>query len=266
MHLVNCIAIYPHMKSIISFVIRYIPRPILQTVSPLVMKALSQLNKGKDVECPVCASQYKRFLPYGRIARENALCPNCLALERHRLMWLFLKKQTDFFSAPLKVLHVAPEHCFIKRFEALPNLEYITADIESPLAKVKMDVHSIPFPDNSFDVIFCNHVLEHVEDDILACSEFNRVLKPNGWGILQSPVYDIEKTLEDQSITEPAERERIFGQRDHVRKFGKDYAERLRNSGLKIEENNFVKQIGPEAIKKFALPKDEVIFVCKKGD
>jgi SAM-dependent methyltransferase len=230
------------------------------------MKALSQLNKGKDVECPVCASQYKRFLPYGRIARENALCPNCLALERHRLMWLFLKKQTDFFSAPLKVLHVAPEHCFIKRFEALPNLEYITADIESPLAKVKMDVHSIPFPDNSFDVIFCNHVLEHVEDDILACSEFNRVLKPNGWGILKSPVYDIEKTLEDQSITDPAERERIFGQRDHVRKFGKDYAERLRNSGLKIEENNFVKQIGPEAIKKFALPKDEVIFVCKKGD
>jgi SAM-dependent methyltransferase len=253
------------MKSIISFVIRYIPRPILQTVSPVVMKTLSQLNKGKDVECPVCASQYKKFLPYGRIARENALCPNCLALERHRLMWLFLKKQTDFFSAPLKVLHVAPEHCFIKRFEALPNLEYITADIESPLAKVKMDVHSIPFPDNWFDVIFCNHVLEHVEDDILACSEFNRVLKPNGWGILQSPVYDLEKTLENQSITDPAERERIFGQRDHVRKFGKDYAARLRKSGLKIEENNFVKQIEPEMIKKFALPKDEVIFVCKKG-
>ena len=152
----------------------------------MVMKVLSQLNKGNEVECPVCASQYKKFLPYGRIARENALCPNCLALERHRLMWLYLKKQTDFFSAPLKVLHVAPEHCFIDRFEALPNLEYITADIESPLAKVKMDVHSIPFPDNSFDVIFCNHVLEHVEDDLLACSEFNRVLKPSGWGILQS--------------------------------------------------------------------------------
>ena len=254
------------MKPIISFVIRYIPRPILQTVSPLVMKVLSQLNKGNEVECPVCASQYKKFLPYGRIARENALCPNCLALERHRLMWLYLKKQTDFFSAPLKVLHVAPEHCFIDRFEALPNLEYITADIESPLAKVKMDVHSIPFPDNSFDVIFCNHVLEHVEDDLLACSEFNRVLKPSGWGILQSPVYPLEKTLEDKSITDPAERERIFGQRDHVRKFGKDYAERLRKSGLKIEENQFVKQITVDLIKRNALPKDEVIFVCRKGD
>ena len=254
------------MKPIISFVIRYIPRPILQTVSPLVMKVLSQLNKGNEVECPVCASQYKKFLPYGRIARENALCPNCLALERHRLMWLFLKKQTDFFSAPLKVLHVAPEHCFIDRFEALPNLEYITADIESPLAKIKMDVHSIPFPNNSFDVIFCNHVLEHVEDDLLACAEFNRVLKPNGWGILQSPVYPLEKTIEDKTITDPAERERVFGQRDHVRRFGKDYAERLRKSGLKIEENQFVKQIGADLIKKYALPKDEVIFVCSKGD
>ena len=253
------------MKPIISFVIRYIPRPILQTVSPLVMKVLSQLNKGNEVECPVCASQYKKFLPYGRIARENALCPNCLALERHRLMWLYLKKQTDFFSAPLKVLHIAPEHCFIDRFEGLSNLEYITADIESPLAKVKMDVHSIPFADNSFDVIFCNHVLEHVEDDLLACSEFNRVLKPSGWGILQSPVYPLEKTLEDKSITDPAERERIFGQRDHVRKFGKDYAERLRKSGLKIEENQFVKQINSDLITKYALPKDEIIFVCRKG-
>lgn len=253
------------MKSIISFVIRYVPRPLLQTISPLAMTILSRLNKGSNVECPVCGSHYKKFLPYGRIARENALCPSCLALERHRLMWLFLKKETNFFSAPLKVLHVAPEHCFINRFEALPNLDYITADIESPLAKVKMDVHSIPFPENTFDVIFCNHVLEHVDDDILACSEFNRVLKPGGWGILQSPVYALDKTLEDKTITDPADRERIFGQRDHVRKFGKDYAERLRKSGLQIEENQFVKTLSSELIKRYALPQDEVLFICRKG-
>ena len=254
------------MKSIISFVIRYVPRPLLQRVSPLVMKVFAQMNSGKDVTCPVCEHSYKKFLPYGRIARANALCPNCLSLERHRLMWLFLKEKTDFFTAPLRVLHVAPEHCFIERFEGLKNLDYITADIESPLAKVKMDVHDIPFPENSFDVVFCNHVLEHVEDDIRSCAEFNRVLKPNGWGILQSPVYPIEKTLEDNSITDPAERERIFGQRDHVRKFGKDYAERLRKSGIGIEENLFVKEISPEKVKKNALPPDEVIFVCKKGN
>lgn len=199
------------MKKIISFVIRYVPRPLLQRVSPLVMSFFARVNKGDEVNCPVCSSGYKKFLPYGRIARPNALCPNCLALERHRLMWLFLQEKTNFFTGPLKVLHVAPEHCFIDRFEQLPNLEYITADIESPLAKVKMDVHAIPFEDNSFDVVFCNHVLEHVTDDIQVCREFRRVLKPTGWGILQSPVYPIPNTLEDQSITDPAERERILG-------------------------------------------------------
>lgn len=254
------------MKSLISFVIRYIPRPILQTVSPLVLSILSKFNKGDAVECPICGNHYKKFLPYGRKARENALCPSCLALERHRLMWLFLKEKTDFFTGKLKVLHVAPEHCFIDRFEALPNLDYITADIESPLAKVKMDVHSIPFADNTFDVVFCNHVLEHVDDDLVACSEFNRVLKPGGWGILQSPVYNLEKTIEDKSITDPSERERLFGQRDHVRKFGKDYAERLQKSGLQLEENTFVKELSPEKIARFALAPDEVIFVCTKGN
>jgi SAM-dependent methyltransferase len=229
------------------------------------MKVFAQLNKGDNVECPVCQNHYSKFLPYGRIARANALCPNCLALERHRLMWLYLQERTDFFTEKLKVLHIAPEHCFIDRFEVLPNLEYITGDIESPLAKVKMDVHKIPFPDNTFDVVFCNHVLEHVEDDLKACAEFNRVLKPNGWGILQSPVYKLEKTLEDNSITDPSERERLFGQRDHVRKFGLDYAERLRKSGLIIEENQFVKEIPEEKVKRFALAPDEVLFVCKKG-
>lgn len=254
------------MKSAISFVIRYIPRSFLQRVSPLVMKVFAQMNKGNAVQCPVCEHSYSKFLPYGRIARPNALCPNCLALERHRLMWLFLREKTDFFTAKLRVLHIAPEHCFIERFEALPNLDYITADIESPLAKVKMDVHDIPFPDNSFDVVFCNHVLEHVTDDLQACSEFNRVLKPTGWGILQSPVYNLEKTLEDNSITDAAERERIFGQRDHVRKYGKDYAARLQSSGIKIEENHFVKELDPALVSKFALPIDETIFVCRKGN
>lgn len=229
------------------------------------MRVFAQLNKGNEVQCPVCKHSYKKFLPYGRIARPNALCPNCMALERHRLMWLFLENKTDFFSAPLKVLHVAPEHCFIERFEALNNLEYITADIESPLAKVKMDVHDIPFPENSFDVVFCNHVLEHVEDDLKACSEFNRVLKPDGWGILQSPVYNLEKTLEDKTVTDPAEREKLFGQRDHVRKYGNDYAARLRKSGLAIEENEYVKTLPVEIVLKNALPSEEVIFVCRKG-
>ncbi|NVJ84903.1 MAG: class I SAM-dependent methyltransferase [Algoriphagus sp.] len=254
------------MKQTISFVIRYVPRPLLQRVSPLVMKFFAWKNKGKGVECPICHSEFKQFLPYGRQARENALCPTCLSLERHRLMWLFLKEKTNFFTDKLRVLHIAPEHCFLELFEALPNLDYVTADLESPLAKVKMDVHDIPFPENSFDVIFCNHVLEHVESDLKACSEFNRVLKPSGWGVIQSPIYDLEKTLEDPTVTAPAEREKLFGQRDHVRKYGKDYAARLRESGLAIEENRFVESLPEEQIIKYALPPNEIVFVCRKGN
>lgn len=253
------------MKSIISFVIRYIPRKYLQLVSHFFLRVLAIFYQGNNVTCNVCEHSFRKFLPYGRKARENALCPNCLALERHRLMWLFLQKETEYFSKPLRVLHIAPELCFIDRMKALPNLDYITGDIESPLATVKMDVHQIPFEDNSFDVVFCNHVLEHVEDDIQACKEINRVLKPQGWGIIQSPVYDLEKTLEDKSITDPAEQERLFGQRDHVRKYGKDYAVRLSQSGLRVEENNFVKTLNKDLVQRHALPENEIIFFCSKG-
>ncbi|GAB2627789.1 hypothetical protein GCM10026987_26420 [Belliella aquatica] len=180
-------------------------------------------------------------------------------------MWLFLQEKTNFFNGKLKVLHIAPELCFIDRMDSLPNLEYITGDIESPLAKVKMDVHQIPFEDNSFDVVFCNHVMEHVDDDILACKEINRVLKNDGWGIIQSPVYDLENTIEDKSITDPAERERMFGQRDHVRKYGNDYAKRLSKSGLNVKEDRFVKTLEETKIQKHALPVNEIIFYCTKG-
>ncbi|MCH7413766.1 class I SAM-dependent methyltransferase [Belliella sp. R4-6] len=253
------------MKSIISFVIRFIPRKYLQLVSHFFLRVLAVFYKGNKVSCNICHHSFRKFLPYGRKARENALCPNCLALERHRLMWLFLQEETNFFTGQLKVLHIAPELCFIDRMDALPNLDYVTGDIESPLAKVKLDVHQIPFEDESFDVVFCNHVMEHVDDDILACSEINRVLKNDGWGIIQSPVYNLEATLEDKTITDPAERERLFGQRDHVRKYGKDYAKRLSTSRLNVHENLFVKTLSQEKIKAHGLPENEVIFYCKKG-
>ena len=198
--------------------------------------------------------------------RENALCPNCLTLERHRLMYLFLKEKTPFFKDNLKVLHVAPEICFIKEFESLKNLDYITADIESPLAKVKMDIHDIPFEENTFDVAFCNHVMEHVDDDIKAMSELHRVLKPGGWAIIQIPFYEPvpETTFEDPTITDPAERERIFHQDDHVRLYGKDYPERLRKAGFKVTEDDYVMRLPEEQVKLYALPADEIVHYCEK--
>ena len=254
------------MKHIISFVLRKIPRKYIQYISHYVLRFIAVFYYGNNVECPINGKTYRKFLPYGRLhSRPNALCPSSLSLERHRLMWLYLKSRTSFFTAKIKLLHIAPELCFIKIFEGMGNLDYITADIESPLAKVKMDVHEIPFDDNTIDVVFCNHVMEHVEDDLKAMREIYRVLNPGGWAIVQSPVYlDLEKTLEDKSISNPKEREKVFGQNDHMRKYGKDYGNRLRRAGFKVTEDNFLNELSEEKRIRYALPADEIIYFCEK--
>jgi SAM-dependent methyltransferase len=254
------------MKKLISFIIRYIPRKYLQRVAGLGLKILSVAYSGNAVTCPICEKKFRQFLPYGRInSRPNALCPNCLALERHRSIWLYLKEKTDFFTKKLQVLHVAPEACFINRFEKLHGAQYITADIESPLAKVKMDIHQIPFQENTFDVVLCNHVLEHVNDDIQAMQEICRVLKPGGFAILQVPFFGTvtEETWEDSSIQDPREREKAFGQSDHVRKYGKDYPKRMQRAGLNAVEEQYIKTLPQETIYTFGLA-NETLYIGVK--
>ncbi len=256
------------MKKIISLLVRFVPRKYLQLFSGIGLKTVGLFYFGNNVECAVCNHHYKKFLPYGRInSRENALCPNCLSLERHRLIWLYLKEKTDFFTKKLNVLHIAPEYCYMKPFEAQHGENYITADIESPLAKVKMDIHQIPFPENHFDVVLCNHVLEHVDDDIKAMNEIHRVLKPGGWAILQVPFFNPipDQTFEDNSITDPREREKIFGQNDHVRKYGKDYVVRIERSGLKAFEENFSQKFLAEQAYYFGIVRNETIYKGEKS-
>ena len=163
------------------------------------------------------------------------------------------------------MLHIAPELCFINRFEALDNLDYITADIESPLAKLKMDIHKIPMEDNSINVIFCNHVLEHVDDDLKAMREIYRVLKKGGYAVLQIPLYLPlpDQTIEDPGIKNPKKREELFGQDDHVRKYGKDYPDRLRSVGFKVK-SNYVGELTKADIEKYALDATEILFVVNK--
>lgn len=255
------------MKQVISLLIRFVPRKYLQLFSGIGLKSVGFFYAGNKVECPVCGSHYRKFLPYGRInPRPNALCPNCLSLERHRLIWLYLKEKTNFFSAPLDVLHIAPEPCFMKRFEKQHGDKYITADIESPLAKVKMDIHQIPFPENHFDVVLCNHVLEHVQDDIKAMSEIHRVLKPGGYAIMQVPFFSPvpEVTFEDKSIVNPRDREKAFGQDDHVRMFGKDYSKRIERAGLKAEANQFASYLGDETAYRYGLMQNEILYLGRK--
>lgn len=254
------------MKYVISFVLRKIPRKNIQYVSHYILRVIAIFYYGKNVECPIDGRTYRKFLPYGRlVSRKNALCPSSLSLERHRLMWLFLKNKTNFFTQKIKLLHIAPELCFMKIFESMGNLEYTTGDIESPLATVMMDVHDIPFEENTFDVVFCNHVMEHVENDLKSMSEIYRVLKPGGWAIIQSPVYpEIEKTLEDPSITDPLDRERVYGQNDHMRKYGRDYGSRLEEGGFKVTEDNYLQELSSEVRRRYALPDEEIIYFCEK--
>jgi len=181
-------------------------------------------------------------------------------------MWMYLKERTTFFEQSFHVLHIAPEACFIKRFEKIHGDHYITADIESPLAKVKMDIHQIPFQQNTFDAVLCNHVLEHVRDDIKAISEINRVLKPGGFAILQVPFFNPvgPTTFEDPTITDKRQREKIFGQDDHVRKYGEDYPDRIKKGGLQPIIDHYIDEISSDVRKKFGLTQGEIVYGGKK--
>ena len=252
--------------SVIKYILNTIPRPYLIKMSYWVCPFLALYLRGKKYEDPIDGKTFRKFLPYGYGSpRANVLSPSTLSLERHRLLWLYLTRETDFFSKPLKVLHVAPEQAFYKRFKNQKNLTYITTDLYSPLADVKADLCALPFEDNSFDVIFCNHVLEHIPDDAQAMRELYRVMKKGGWGIFQVP-QDINRahTFEDDTIIDPAERTRIFGQYDHVRVYGLDYFDRLRQVGFEVEEIIYSTHFTTEEIERYRIVPEEILPLCKK--
>jgi predicted SAM-dependent methyltransferase len=231
----------------------------------MVKPLFSLYLKGSNYTDPIDGKSFRRFLPYGyENQRENVLAPSSLSLERHRLLWLYLKK-TDFFTTQKDVLHVAPEQCFYKIFRKQKNLNYLTTDLYSPLADVKADICDLPFEDNSYDVVFCNHVLEHIEDDKKAMSELYRVLKPGGMGIFQIP-QDLSKksTYEDFSITTPEERKKHFGQYDHVRIYGQDYFNKLKDVGFKVKEEKCSTLFNAKEIDLYRLVSNEILPVCSK--
>lgn len=257
------------MKRLIRWALNHIPRPMLQRMAGWAVPVAGLLYKGRGVECPVCGGRYRRFLPYGYVtSRANALCPRCLSLERHRLLWLYLTRETDLMESYPRTLHVAPEVCIMRHlkphFAAHPG-RYVTADLESPLADLHFDVQRIPLPDASFDAVVCNHLLEHVADDRQALGELYRILRPGGWGILLSPVDRMrEATFEDDTITDPAERTRIFGQYDHRRIYGRDYTDRLREAGFEAEEIDYAAHLGEAACRLHALPEDRIYVVRRR--
>jgi SAM-dependent methyltransferase len=220
---------------------------------------------GKGRFCPLCGKSSRRFRPFGLVPREDAQCIHCGALERHRLFWFYVTRKTDLFNGkPKKMLHVAPEPCFETKFRELLGDNYLTADLAHPRAMVKMDITNIEYADESFDVVYCSNVLEHVQDDKKAMREFNRVLKKNGWAILLVPI-TAEQTFEDPSIVTAEARLKAFGQTDHVRKYGPDYVDRLREAGFNVQVVRVNDLVGQdEAIHMGLTPASGEIYCCTK--
>lgn len=254
------------MKRLFKFFLNLIPRPVLIKLSYWVRPLIAFSLKGNNYTDPIDGKSFRAFLPYGyENPRENVLSPSTLSLERHRLLWLYLKNETDFFTKDQKALHFAPEQAFHKRFKQLNNIDYTTTDLNSPLAEVKADICNLPFGDDTFDVILCNHVLEHIPDDTKAMQELFRILKPEGWGIFQIP-QDLkrEETFEDDSITDRKERAKIFGQYDHVRIYGRDYFDKLRSIGFKVEEVDYTQKLSKKEVEQYRLAKGEIIPFVRK--
>ncbi|MEM5564067.1 methyltransferase domain-containing protein [Psychroserpens sp. AS72] len=259
------------MKKLFKFILNTIPRPLLIRLSYFARPILVFFLRGDKFTDPIDGKSFKSFLPYGYgNQRNNVLSPSTLSLERHRLLWLYLQNETNFLSSEIltdrkKVLHFAPEQCFLKRFRALKHIDYTTTDLLSPIADVKADICNLPFEDNSYDIIFCNHVLEHIPDDTKAMQELYRVMKPGGVGVFQIP-QDLSRaeTFEDNSITDQKERAKIFGQYDHVRVYGRDYFDKLRSVGFKVDEVDYTSKLSEENIEKYCLAKGEILPVVYK--
>lgn len=257
----------------------YAPIIMTELYDAIVTKTYAKIRYwGNRFECPFCGGHFKELIPGGmdypvlkerKVVgggyRQNVFCPVCKSFDRERLLYLFLKNKTNIFQENIKILHVAPEKSLQKALIRHSNIDYISADLESSLAMVKMDITKINFGDETFDVIICNHVLEHIPDDHIAMQEIFRVLKPHGWAILQVPIsLTLEKTYENPKYTSPQERINEFGQIDHVRIYALDYKNRLESVGFSVKAYDYQKEIGERLTQKFGLIKDEKVYICKK--
>ena len=214
--------------------------------------------------CVVCENYSRSFKQHGIRPRPNAKCPRCSSLERHRLVWMYFQKQTNLFDGtPKRMLHIAPEQEFQRRLETITSIDYLTADLSGVGVTEKMDITDIRHPGNSFDVIYCSHVLEHVLDDRKAIREFHRVLSPDGWAALLVPI-TAETTFEDPSITDAEERERLFGQDDHVRRYGLDFTDRLEEAGFHVRRVLGVEIAGGRNLVRMGIKRNASVFACTK--
>lgn len=238
-------------------------------------------NFGFRYKCPFCGFHARKMNPIGcdfkviyekeivGCGRRFAGCVKCGSTDKERLVFTYLKNNIDFFSnLDKRILHMAPEPNLSKEFLRCKFKEYVCGDFFAsgyedvyPSYVKNINILDIPYGKEYFDVVICNHVLEHVKDDLKGMSEIYRILKKGGFAILQVPVsYKLKKTYEDFSITDGKAREEAFGQSDHVRIYGLDYIDRLKKIGFDVE---IISDLA-KSFSKSGLNGKEKIFVCHK--
>jgi SAM-dependent methyltransferase len=216
-------------------------------------KILNLRYRGRRYTDPICGRSFRAFAR-GPRRRPQAYCPACGSTERHRVLWLYLERRIGLDRLG-RVLHIAPEPGIAERLARCPGVTYLTADVVPGRAMVAADLTSLPFDDASFDLAICNHVLEHIPDDLAAMRELRRVLVPGGLLAAQAPV-DARRavTFEDWSVTDPDERERVFFQKDHVRIYGRDFADRLRRAGFsRVDATKYQRELPDDEVERFRL-------------
>jgi len=218
-------------------------------------------ERGDAVECPVCGHRFRRFKPDWN--RADAICWRCGAHERHRAVALLWRERPELLATATSLLHFAPEWCF-RYTPRPPDLRYVTADLDPAKGDLALDIRALDLPDASFDAIVCSHVLEHVDRDRDALAELRRVAAPDGWVLLMVPQdLDRAETYEDPSITHPAERRRAFWQHDHVRLYGRDFADRVAAAGFDVETIVMSDALGPRAAARHGLLPVDLIHLCR---
>jgi SAM-dependent methyltransferase len=227
------------------------------------------LYGGRGLECPCCGGRFRRFRSAGTPSRANARCPRCDSLERHRQHWLWLTRRSGLFGRPQRLLHVAPERILLDHLQAESGIDYVPVDKHEPGHSMPpgvgyADLTALDFPDASFDAILCFHVLEHIPEDRLAMRELRRVLRPDGWALVEVPFEcGRETTFEDPAARTPEERLRAFGQIDHVRIYGRDFVERLEGAGFDVAAVAPESFCTPEEIARYSLTPGRIAFLCR---
>lgn len=206
--------------------------------------------------CPICRSRFLRFEKTYAWANDRGVCPKCGSRQRHRHLWLYLETQTDLLNGGARrLLHFAPERGLRARLSAAPDIDYVSVDIEPGRADRVADIQCLPFDSDEFDVVLCVHVLEHIPDDAAALLELRRVLRPGGWAVLQVPVQGLV-TQEDPAVVSPEDRQRLYGQHDHVRMYGRDVADRIRSAGFDVRVDLFRDQMSSRKRRWYGLDYD----------